>query len=154
MSSRKRPSSNVWCGRTKRKRSSLVTSKAAVVSPEAAAGTSTRVDVEALTATITAAVTSAVQAAMKAPVRGQPPAEPPVSATQSATMAPISAERAVSDQLAIISPSTEGTKETSPNGASSKLENSEKLVFSLVLPSNWEEPLLIRSRPKSGPTSM
>ena len=44
-------------------------------------------------------------------------------------MAPISVERAVPDQLATISAPTAGTKETSPNGASSKLENYDNLVF-------------------------
>ena len=104
------------------------TSTATALPPETATKTSSNIDMEALTPSITAAVTNAVQATMKTP--HLPTDIPPASESASTTLAPMLVEEAVCDQLAILTSPTADTKEPGSSGASSTLDNSDKLVFS------------------------
>jgi len=103
-------------------------STATTVPPESATKPSTNIDLGALTATLTAAVTSAVQAAMQSP--RLPAGKSHASESTSTTIDPVSVEEAVSEQLAVITSPTAGTKEPGSSGTSSNLDNSGKLVFS------------------------
>ena len=110
MPSRKRPASGSTSrGRPKRARTMPSASTATTVPLVSATEPSKNIDLGALAATLTAAVTSAVQAAMQSP--HVPAGKSHASESTSTTMDPVSVEEAVSEQLAVITSPTAGTKE-------------------------------------------